>query len=83
MLTGNILKVDVNLGREIIDAQSATSGLYCQVSDPDYDANAIGDRLGVRYSGFSPKVKNHYDMPCDDWKPRFPQKLEEIIGKEQ
>jgi hypothetical protein len=73
----------VSLGRETIDAQDATSGWYCRVSDPDYDANAIGDRPGVRYSGFSPKVKKHHNMPCDNWKPRFSPRLEELIGKEQ
>ncbi len=73
----------VSLGRETIDAQDATSGWYCRVSDPDYDANAIGDRPGVRYSGFSPKVRKHHDVPCDDWKSRFSPKLEELIGKEQ
>jgi len=73
----------VNLRRETIDAQDATSRWYCRVSDPNYDANAISDRPGVRYSGFSPKVRKHHDMPCDDWKPRFSPKLEELIGKEQ
>ncbi len=73
----------VKLGRETIDAQDATSGLYCQESDPDYDANTIGDRPRVRYKGFSPKVRKYYDMPCNDWKPRFSPKLEELIGKEQ
>jgi len=73
----------VSLGRETIDAQDATSGWYCRVSDPDYDANTIGDRPGVRYSGFSPKVKKHHNMPCGDWEPRFSPKLEELIGNEK
>lgn len=73
----------LNLGRETIDAQDASSGFYCEVSDPDYDKNAVGDRLGVRYSGFSPKISKHYKTPCgDDWKPRFSPKLEEIISEE-
>ncbi len=73
----------LTLGRETIDAQDATSGWYCRVSDPDFDANAIGDRPRVKYSGFSPKVKKYHDRPCDDWKPRFSPKLEELIVKEQ
>ena len=73
----------VSLGRETIDAQDATSGWYCQVFDPDYYVNAISDRSGVRYEGFSPKVRKHHNMPCDDWRPVFSPKLEELIGKEQ
>jgi hypothetical protein len=73
----------VSLGRETIDAQDATSGWYCRVSDPDYDTQAIGDRPGVRYQGFSPKVRKHHNIPCDYWKPRFSPKLEELIGKTQ
>jgi len=73
----------VSLGREIIDAQDASSGWYCQVSDPDYNAHLMSDRHGVRYSGFSPKVNKHYDLPCNDWEPRFSPKLEELIVKEQ
>ena len=71
----------VNLGRETIDAQDATSGWYCRLDDPDYDKNAVGDRLGVRYEGFSPKVTRHYNTPCDSWKPKFSPKLEELIAK--
>ena len=73
----------LSLGRETIDAQDATSGWYCQVSDPDYDSNVIGDRPGVRYSGSSPKVKRHQNTPCDFWEPRFSPKLEELIGNEK
>ncbi len=73
----------VSLGRETIDAQDATSGWYCRVSDPDYDAKAVGDRLGVRYEGFSPKVKKHHGTPCGSWKPIFSPKLEDIIGNEK
>lgn len=68
-----------SLGRETIDAQDATSGWYCQIFDPDYDAEVIGDRPGVRHSGFSPKVRRYYKTPCDDWNPRFHPKLEELI----
>jgi len=73
----------VSLGRETIDAQDATSGWYCRVSDPDYDANAIGNRPRVKYNGFSPKVRKNHNTPCDDWKPKFSPKLEELIGKKQ
>lgn len=69
----------VNLGRETIDAQDASSGWYCRVSDPDFDENAIGDRPGVRYSEFSPKISKYFKSPCDDWKPRFSQNLDELI----
>lgn len=69
----------VSLRQETIDAQDATSGWYCQVSDPDYDANVIG-RPGVRYSGFSPKVNKHYENPCEDWAPHFQKRLEELIS---
>ena len=72
----------LNLGRETIDAQDASSGFYCRVSDPDYDKNAIGDRLGVHYGGFSPKISKHYKSPCgSDWKPRFSPKLEKLISE--
>jgi ribosomal protein L18E len=71
----------INLGRETIDAQDASPGLYCRVNDPDYDANALGYRSRVSYSGFSPKVRKHHNLPCDDWKPRFLPKLEELISK--
>lgn len=69
----------VSLGRETIDAQDATSGWYCQVSDPDFNENAIGDQLGVRYSGFSPKIKKHYENPCEAWKPRFSPTLDKLV----
>ena len=73
----------LNLGRETIDAQDASSGFYCRASDPDYDKNAIGDKLGVRYEGFSPKISKYYKNPCgDDWKPRFSPKLEKLISEE-
>lgn len=72
----------VSFGRETIDAQDATSGFYCQVSDPDYNENAIGDRPGVRYSGSSPKIKKHYKNPCGDWKPRFSPRLEELASRD-
>jgi len=72
----------VSLGMETTDAQDARSGWYCQVSDPDYDENVVGDRPRVRYEGFSPKVKKHYQTPCNSWKPRFSPQLEEFIGKE-
>lgn len=68
-----------SLGRETIDAQDASSGWYCEVSDPDYNKNAVGDEPGVLYEGFSPKVKKHYHDPCKSWEPTFSQKLEEII----
>lgn len=70
-----------SLGREIIDAQDASVGKYCKVSDPDYDENALGD-VRVKYEGKSPKVKRNYDHPCDDWKPRFSPVLEELIKRE-
>ena len=73
----------VNLGRETIDTQDATSGWYCRVSDPDYDKNAVGDGPRVRYSGFSPKVRKHYQNPCSDYVPRFSPPLKELIDKEQ
>ena len=69
----------VSLGRETIDAQGATSGWYCEISDPDFNKNAVGDRHGCRYSGFSPKVKEHYDNPCGDWKPKFSKPLDKIL----
>lgn len=71
----------VSFGRETIDAQDASTGWYCKVSDLDYDANTIG-KPGVKYSGFSPKVEKYYNVPCDDWKPRFSPRLEEFIDKE-
>ena len=73
----------VNLGRETIDTQDATSGWYCRVSDPDYDKNGVGDGPRVRYSGFSPKVRKHYQNPCSDYVPRFSPPLKELIDKEQ
>ena len=71
----------LNLGRETIDAQDATSGFYCSVSDPDFNKEAIGDQLGVRYEGFSPKISKHYKNPCGDWRPRFSPKLKKLIPK--
>ena len=73
----------VNLGREVIDAEDASVGLYCKKLDPDYDADAIeGPR--VRYEGSSPKIRTHYDKPCGaDWKPKFFPKLEVLVAKEQ
>ncbi len=71
----------VNLGRETIDAQDATSGYYCKVSDPDYNVYAVGG--GCKYSGFSPKVKKHMDTSCDSWKPRFSPRLEELVSGKQ
>ena len=69
----------LSLRRETIDAQDATSGWYCKVSDPDFNKNAIGDELGVRYGGFSPKISKHYKNPCGDWKSRFPPTLDKLI----
>ncbi|MBS3075350.1 hypothetical protein J4429_02725 [Candidatus Pacearchaeota archaeon] len=71
-----------SLGIETIDAQDATSGWFCEISDPDYNKNAIGDRPRVRYKGFSPKVNKHYQNPCSAWKPRFSLKLDELVKKE-
>lgn len=73
----------VNLGRETIDAQDASSGWYCRVSDSDFDKEVIGDRPRVRYSGFSPKISKHYKTPCDDWKPRFSPTIDKLIEQEQ
>jgi len=71
----------VNLGIETIDAQDATSGWYCRVSDPDYNKDkARKDGIGVRYQGFSPKIRKHNKDPCNDWKPRFFPKLRELIS---
>ena len=67
------------LGRETINSQDATSGLYCEVSDPNYNKNARGGKPGVKYSGFSPKVNEHYKTPCTNWKPRFSPPLEILI----
>src|SRR3989344_1708731 len=64
----------INLGKETIDAQDGSSGLYCRVSDPDYDSIN-----GVRYEGFSTKVKKHYNSPCEVWVPRFSQPLDELL----
>lgn len=72
----------VHLGRETIDAQDGTSGEYCEVSDPDFNKNARGDELGVRYAGFSPKVKKHYEKPCRDWKPKFSPTIDELVKSE-
>jgi len=72
----------VSFGRETIDAQDATSGWYCEISDPDYDENARGDRLGVRYEGFSPKINKYYKNPCDSWKPTFFPTLNKLIEQE-
>jgi hypothetical protein len=68
-----------HLGRETIDAQDASSGWYCEVSDPDYDKTAIGDKPRCRYANFSPKVKKHYDLPCESWQPQFSLRLAEFI----
>lgn len=68
-----------SLGRETIDAQDGSSGLYCRVSDPDFNKDARGDELGVRYEGFSPKIRKHYGNPCGDWKPRFSLTLDKLI----
>lgn len=73
----------VSLGREVINAQDAELGYYCQVSDPDYDANTIGDRPKCKYSRFSPKVKQYFNTPCDSWKPRCSPKLEELVSGKQ
>jgi hypothetical protein len=72
----------ISLGREVIDAQDATTGWYCKISDPDYDADTPAKDQRVRYEGFSPKVKEYYDAPCNSWKPKFSLKLEELIEKE-
>lgn len=69
----------VKLGQETIDAQDGSSGHYCEVSDPQYNPNHYGGQLGVTVSGFSRKVHQHYQKPCDDWKPRFTPKLEVLI----
>ncbi|MEK6873607.1 MAG: hypothetical protein AABW91_02085 [Nanoarchaeota archaeon] len=71
----------ISLGRETIDAQDATSGWYCEVSDPDFDKNAV-NRPGVRYSGFSPKTNKYYQSPCKDWKPKFSPTLDKLIRQE-
>ena len=55
-----------HLGRETIDAQDATPGWFCRVSDPDYDDRSYL-RIKVRYEGFSPKIRKHYRGPCEDW----------------
>lgn len=71
----------VSLGVKTIDAQDGAIGWYCEVYDQDYDANATGCECGVRYKGFSPKVKDHYDSPCKNWKPLFSPGLEKIVGE--
>ena len=72
----------LNLGRETIDAQDATSGWYCRVSDPNFNKDARENELGVRYEGFSSKINKHYKSPCgSDWKPRFSPKLEKLISE--
>ena len=64
------------LSRETLDAQDASTGRYCGDSDPDFvDGH-------VRYSGNSPKVKEHYNFPCSVWKPRFSQTLGELLKDE-
>ncbi len=72
----------VSLGRETIDAQDAKFGFYCEVSDPDFNKNTVGDRLGVRYEGFSPKIRKHYKSPCGDWKPKFSLTLDKLIEQQ-
>lgn len=69
----------VSLGSETLCAEDGECGHYCKVSDPDYDKEARG--VGVKYSGFSPKIKEHYENPCKDWKPKFPQTLEVLLAK--
>ncbi len=68
----------VSLGRETIDAQDATSGIYCKKSDPDYNSHAIGEP-GVKYEGLSPKIRKHYNSPCKDWKPTFSPTIEKLL----
>jgi len=68
-----------DLGRETIDAQDATSGWFCKDSDPDYNPNPRSDKPKVTYSGFSPKVRSHYEKPCDSLEPRFSPKLEVLL----
>jgi fructose-1,6-bisphosphatase len=67
----------INLGTETICAEDAEVGFYCEVTDPDFDKNATG--LGVRYSGFSPKVSRHYESPCAKWDPRFKKTIEQLL----
>ena len=73
----------ISLGIETIDAQDATSGWYCKVSDPDYNQNSVGDKPRVRYEGFSPKVRKHYNNPCNSWNPVFSPKIEELLANEK
>ncbi|MDP1695344.1 MAG: hypothetical protein Q8L29_00320 [archaeon] len=73
----------INLGEEVIDAQDATIGWYCEVSDPDYNKDARGDECGCRYSGSSPKVRKYQNNPCGDWKPKFVKTLDEILKEEE
>ncbi len=68
----------IHLGRETLDAQDADSGWYCKISDPDYDEKAIG-KSGVRYKDFSPKIKKHYDTPCEDWDSSFSKTIDQIL----
>ena len=67
----------LSLARRNIPAIDASSGLYCKVSDPDYDTQ--GDRLRAHICGLSPKVKRHYESACDAWTPGFSPKLEELV----
>lgn len=68
----------INLGIETIDAQDASSGWYCEDSDPDFN-KAAGEKHGCKYSGFSQKVKAHYKNPCDSWLPKYSPPLAELI----
>jgi len=68
----------VRFGTEVLDAQDAIVGRYCIVSDPDYNINKIPP---VR-EGLTPKVRKHYDNPCNSWKPKFDIKLEVLVRTE-
>jgi len=65
----------ISLGRQTIDAQDASSGFYCQISDPDYDG-----KKGVKYAGFSPKVSRHYKNPCEVHNPFFSTTLDKLLA---
>ncbi|MBN2421514.1 hypothetical protein JXB27_04515 [Candidatus Woesearchaeota archaeon] len=49
---------------------------FCGIKEPDSERTKRQCGYG---EGFSPTVKKHYKKPCDDWKPRFAPKLEELL----
>jgi hypothetical protein len=64
----------VNLTKQVIDAQDATSGTYCGKSDPDFDS-----KKGVKFCGPSSKISKYADDGCIYWESKLSPPLEVLL----